>query len=275
VSVSATVHDDDTPASQLEFQWLAAVGTFSGTGASVTWTAPSGATAIPTDVTITLKVIDHYGFQGQTPAFTQSVTGTTTLSLHDSANEVGTMARQFLLDFSNSAIPVSVVMRNFDMTCLPAAQDEWDQVVNNRAEVHIEKSTIGSAATTVPFGNAFCPIPGRTQRGDACSAVPVHWESTVLLNRHYTVAEGVDYVSAYYLRDSKVWKLCDSQFPGSCFDATTGKPCGDDLAASVAPDSARVPRSSGATSSGDQISRTRRAQSRRPTEVRGDRRAGS
>ncbi len=238
VIVSAKVHDDDTAADQLEYQWSAPVGTFSGTGAGVTWTAPT-TSHTPTDVTITLNVVDHFGLPGRTPTFTQTVTGTTTLSLHNSADEVGTMARQFLLDFSDSGIPVDVVMRNFDMTCLPAAQDEWDQVANNRAELHIEKFIIGVVTATVPFGNAFCPIPNRIQRGDACSAVPSHWESTVLSNRHYTVADGIDYVSAYYHPDIKAWKLCDSQFPGTCFDTTTGKPCGDDLAGSMAPDSVR------------------------------------
>jgi hypothetical protein len=238
VPVSAKVHDDDTPADQLEYQWSATAGTISGTGASVTWTAPSTA-ATPADVTITLKVIDHYGFPGQPPQFTQSVTGTATLSLHDSSNEVGTMARQFLLDFSDSSVPTDVVMRNFDLTCGPA-QDERDQVANNRASLHIEKWNIGAASTTVPFGNSLCPVPGRIQRGDACSAVPSHWESTLFANHHYTIADGVDFVSAYYHADVKAWKLCDSQFPGTCFDVTAGLPCDQVPAArAVVPDSVR------------------------------------
>ncbi len=223
ITVSAAVHDDDTPAAQLEYQWSASLGTFSGSGASVTWTAPSSGST-PMDVTITLKVVDHFGFAGQTPAFTQSVTGTTMLSLHDSVTEVGTMARQFLLDFSDSSVPVDQVMRNFDMSC-QLAQDERDQVVFNRASFHIEKWTIGPPTVTVPFGNSICPVPGRFQRGDACSAVPSHWESTIFANKHYQIADGIDYVSAYYHADIKSWKLCDSEFPGTCFDATTNGPC--------------------------------------------------
>jgi hypothetical protein len=237
VPVSAKVHDDDTPAAQLEYQWSATAGTFSGSGASVTWTAAASA-ATPIDVTITLKVVDHYGFPGQAPAFTQSVSGTATLSLHDSANEVGTMARQFLLDFSDSNVSVDVVMRNFDMTCGPA-QDERDQVAHNRATFHIDKATIGPATATVPFGNALCPVPGRIQHGDACSAVPSHWESTVLASGHHQVADGVDYVSGFYHADVKAWKLCDSQFPGTCTDVTAGKPCADAAAAAMLPDSVR------------------------------------
>ena len=115
-------------------------------------------------------------------------------------------------------------MRNFDLSCQPA-QDERDQVVFNRATFHIDKSVIGPATTTVPFGNAFCPVPGRIQRGDACSGVPSHWESTIFSNKHVQIVDGVDYVSAYYHADVKAWKLCDSQFPGTCFDATVNGAC--------------------------------------------------
>src|SRR5262245_47581841 len=40
VPVVAKVHDDETAADQLEYQWTATAGTFSGSGANVTWTAP-------------------------------------------------------------------------------------------------------------------------------------------------------------------------------------------------------------------------------------------
>jgi hypothetical protein len=239
VPVTAKVHDDDTPAAQLEYQWSATTGTFSGTGASVTWTAPSSALT-PANVVIALKVVDHYGFTGQPPSFTQSVTGTTTVSLHDSVTEVGTMARQFLLDFSDSSITdVPYIMRNFDMTC-ELAQEEAQQVADNRVTHHNVKWNIGPATVSVPFGNAICPVPGRFQRGDACSAVPSHWESIVLANGHYQIADGVDYVSAYYHPEVTAWKLCDSEFPGSCFDATLGVDCKDVPASrSAVPDSWR------------------------------------
>jgi hypothetical protein len=244
VPVAAKVHDDDTPAEQLEYQWSATAGTFSGTGTSVTWTAPSTAPTIPTDVTITVKVIDHYGFPGQAPQFTQSVTGTTTLSLHDSANEVGTMARQFLLDFSDSTITdVPYIMRNFDMTCRDA-QSEFDDVSNNRKQRRIVKYEIGPARVTVPFGNAACPITGgRSQRGDACSATHAHWESTEFANGHYVISDGDDWINAFYHADVKAWKLCDSEFPppATCFDVTAGVTCDQVVpsAKSIVPDSWR------------------------------------
>jgi len=229
VTVSATVHDAETPADQLQYAWTADVGTFSGTGAIATWTAPAGVPS-PATVTISLKVTENYGSRLQ---FAHSVDGSATLSLHDSVYEVGNMARQFLLDFSDSSVPVDVVMRNFDLTCGPA-QDERAQVANNRAKFHINRSAIGAATVTVPFGNAFCPVPGRIQRGDACSAIPSHWESTVLADGHSQIADGVDYVSAYYHPEVNAWKLCDSQFPGTCRDTTTGAGCSDLTASAFA-----------------------------------------
>ena len=102
---------------------------------------------------------------------------------------------------------------------------------------------IGLPAVTLPFGNAFCPIdrdsPDRVQRGDACSWTPSHWESNDLTIGHYIIAEGNDWVSAFYKPEQKAWKLCDSQFPGRCFDATTGTACGAAAAAAILPDSWR------------------------------------
>jgi hypothetical protein len=241
IPVAAAVHDDETPVDQLEYQWSATAGTFSGTGSSVVWQAPAAA-ATPADVTITLKVVEHFGFPGVPPAFSNEVTGTATVSLHDSKKEVGDMARQFLLDFSDSTIrDVSYVMRNFDPSCGGTAQ-ESQQVSDNRRKFNIVRSDIGQSSVAIPFGNAFCPIPSpRVQRGDACSTTPVHWESTVLVDGHHQIAEGTDLVAAYYRPALKAWKLCDSQFIGTCTDATAGAPCPPDVAIPMVAGSWREP----------------------------------
>ena len=48
------------------------------------------------------------------------------------------------------------------------------------------------------------------------------YELTQLPAGRYQVADGTDWVSAYYRPALKVWKLCDSQFTGICIDVTTG-----------------------------------------------------
>lgn len=227
IDVAAKVHDDETPVDQLQLKWSAPVGTFDGSGPNVTWTAPASVTT-PMDVTITLTVTEKYGFPGGPLAYEHSTDGSAALSLHDSVKEVGDMARQFLLDFSDSRIDVGEVMRNFDPAC-DGTREETQQVTANRKTFQIAHSNIGQPSVRIPFGNAFCSVPGRIQRGDACSDTPVHWESTIVANGRYQVADGTDWVSAYYRPALKVWKLCDSQFTGICIDVTTGRPCTDDV----------------------------------------------
>lgn len=225
IPVAAVVQDAETPVDQLQLAWTATVGTFSGSGTSVIWQAPANGST-PLDVTITLTVVENYGCTGQPPSAKNTVTATHTISLHDSAKEVGDMARQFLLDFSDSTIDTATVMRNFETGCYGTA-DETQQVTANRQKFTIVRSNIGPAAVTEPFGNSLCPIPGRIQRGDACSSTPSHWESIQRSNGHLQVADGVDWVAAYYRSAIKAWRLCDSQFVGTCTDATTGGPCSD------------------------------------------------
>lgn len=216
VPVTATVTDADATPDQLTYKWEATVGSFSGTGASVVWQAPvAGSIDTPLDVTITLTVTEKYGYPGQPLAYEQSVWTTHTLSLHDSVKEVGGMARQFLLDFSDSRITdIAYIMRNFEPGCY-GTQDETNDVTNNRKNYKILRWNIGVPSVTVPFGAARCPIPGRVQHGDACSATPSHWESIVLANGSLEIADGVDWVSAFYVAQSKRWMLCDSQFIGN------------------------------------------------------------
>jgi hypothetical protein len=233
VNVAATVHDDETPVDQLQYQWTSSVGSIDGTGTQVKWIAPAGMPGSdPVDVTITLKVTEKYGQSGQ---FQHDVSGTATLSLHDSVKEVGDMARQFLLDFSDSTITdVSYIMRNFDPSCSGTGM-ETQQVSDNRKKFKIVRWNVGPSSVKIPFGNAFCPVPDRVQRGDACASNPVHWESEVIGGNHFQIADGTDWVAAYYRTALKAWKLCDSQFTGTCVDTTTGSGCSDTQLASMVP----------------------------------------
>ncbi len=92
IAVTAAVDDPDTPADRLTFEWKADEGTINGSGATVTWRAPADA-ATPKSVTLTVNVSD--------PGSNRT-TGTVNVSLHNSTKEVGDLARQFLLDFSDS-----------------------------------------------------------------------------------------------------------------------------------------------------------------------------
>ena len=215
VPVSAKVHDDETALDQLVYTWTATSGMFSGTGASVTWTAPE-TVAAPAVVTITLTVTEKYGNPGGPLAFEQSVKATADLSLHDSMQEVGGMSRQFLLDFSDSGIrDVPYIMRNFSKARCPQPSEvdsEIGDVTNNRLTLRIVDSRVGNPLTSVGFGGT-CPFRGK--RGDSCAVVPVFWDSIELATNKRGTTSGNDIIAAVYAPADSRWWLCASDYQGT------------------------------------------------------------
>jgi len=206
VAVSASVTDAETPISQLTFVWTADLGTFTGTGPAVRWRAPAIATT-PRAVTVTLRVTEAVGGTGGT----QSTTGTATFSLHTSITEIGDMSRQFLLDFSDSKLEPSYVVRDFWDGCSGKAEELGD-VTTNRRDFVILSFTIGPANPVSVGFKAGCVVPKYGARsGDGCAVVPCEWhdkeKSTGLLG----TTKGPDYLTAVY-RNNRWW-LCNSDFP--------------------------------------------------------------
>jgi len=212
VDVSATVRDTESNVEELTYQWTATAGTFTGTGRTVTWTAPESATT-PMTVTLTLKVIEPYGHPGEPKIFSQDVSSTETLSLHDSAKEVGDMSREFLTDFSTTSLrDVNVVMRNFNRAVCPVPRevdDERAQVESHYKNFVMNAFSIGPAQVSINFGDS-CAVPGEFLPGDACSAVRVVWDSTGPTGR--LLSSGVDLLTAVYSSTDSRWWLCSSRF---------------------------------------------------------------
>ena len=219
IPVSVEVTDAESAIGALTFNWSSPVGTFSGTGPKVIWKAPASVAA-PTNVSLNLEVVETYTSAGT--ATENRVGGSVTVSLHDSVKEVGEMARQFLLDFSDSSKDVPTVMRNFQQGCYGTAE-ETSQVGDNRANFTIIQWNIGQANTTVRFGG-ICAF--RNKPGDACARVPAYWKSiarrdiydqftgqlAVRAGQQTEAGPAVDQIAAMYYRDQRQWKLCDSQF---------------------------------------------------------------
>jgi hypothetical protein len=220
VPISVEVSDPEPSSNELKFNWAAAVGTFSGTGRSVTWKAPVN-TITPVDVVINLEVVETYISQGKN--VDNVVKASTNVRLHNSSKEVGDMAVQFLLDFSTSVLPTNVVMRNFEPDCY-GTRDEIGDVNKNRSDFNIIDYRVDAAVTTVRFLGT-CAF--RNKPGDACARVPVYWKSVakkdlynssgVLALRagERTEASGFDQLAAKYYPTQKRWWLCDSQFDGT------------------------------------------------------------
>jgi len=214
VPVSVEVTDAESNVNDFRYTWSATLGTISGTGRNVIWTAPATVNA-PTAVTLNVEVVETYTAQGKSRE--NRVTGSVTLSLHDSVKEVSDLSRQFLVDFSNSDLPTDTVMRHFQPGCYGTDNETYD-VNRNRQDYRIMSWTVDAPVTTVSFGSV-CPIPTRnTVQGDACSRVHTDWRSMAvrdldgMARGQLAEAHGTDYISAFYYRDQKRWRLCDSQY---------------------------------------------------------------
>lgn len=206
VELAAQVRDDETASEQLQYLWSAPEGTFTGTGPRVTWRAPA---AVPTGSTVAIKleIVERYGSTNQ---FEHRISRSAVVNVHDSATEVSELARQFLLDFSDSSLDVTYVMRNFDPACYGTAQ-ETEDVTKNRRDLRITEFSIGVPVVSVRFGGV-CPF--RARPGDACARVPVVWVATRVSNGKRENVRGDDQVAAMYHRTERRWRLCDSQFDG-------------------------------------------------------------
>jgi hypothetical protein len=206
ITVTANVTDADTASDQLRFEWQADSGTLADSGAVVRWTAPADAQT-PASITISVTVSDTTG---------NTMSGSAVVAVHNSEKEVGDLAREFLLDFSDSNKPAAFVVRNFSKSprCEAERDEEFSQVDRNRHDYDIDSSEIRSATVTFQFGGFPCSYESRP--GDACAAVPSAWESTCQPNAveckpgEKSRTRGVDYVTASY--EGTEWKLCASYF---------------------------------------------------------------
>ena len=210
VDVSATVRDPETPIEELTYQWSATVGTFTGIGRTVTWTAPDTIDR-PTTVTITLKVIENYGHPGQAKIFSHDATSTVTIALHDSVKEVGDMSGRFLTEFSKPQTNKDWrdVMRDFNRTVCPVPSeydDERQSVEDHIANYVVHAYSVSQPTVTVGFGG-MCAVG---LPGDACVSARVMWDSTGPVGRSTT--RGTDFLTAVYAAADQRWWLCSSRY---------------------------------------------------------------
>lgn len=133
VTVTATVEDAETPAANLTYTWTTNTGTFSGTGAVVTWVGGQDAKT-PADVVLTLTVTEKYG-SGST-AGENKVTATTTVHLNNSPKELADLSLRFLGDFANSKVSPETCVAEFSDSCR-GKKDELADIDDNRHDFEI------------------------------------------------------------------------------------------------------------------------------------------
>jgi hypothetical protein len=210
ITVSATVTDPESPPESLTYEWSADLGTFSGTGQTVTWRAPATGST-PGKATLTLVVVEKYqttNDSGLPVTAENRVTKSISVSVHDSVKEVGEMATEFLTNFSKSEVSVNTVMKDFTSTCSGAA-DEREEVQKNRETYTITSYNVGSPTVRIDF-DGTCPF--RSRSGDACSDSRTEWDSIDKDSGKKGVARGIDHIAAVYR--SGRWWLCSSDFEG-------------------------------------------------------------
>jgi hypothetical protein len=214
INITAFVADAETPIDQLTYQWSAPAGAFNGSGPAVTWTAPGSGTQ---EYELTLTIIERY--QTADPnglPITQEnrVTGSVKVTVHDSAHEVGDMAYDFLVDFSDQRLSPDQVIRNFASSCR-GTDDELSDVQRNQRDKKINSYRVDQPSVNVAFGGT-CNDRGRG--GDACAYVNVEWRSTDKASGKAEVARGIDQVAAIY--QGSRWWLCSSDFIGTTTSST-------------------------------------------------------
>jgi hypothetical protein len=216
INLTAVVQDREAQPQDLSYEWTATAGTFSGNGPTVRWRAPASTGSLTTSLTVSVTVVERYNDADPATGLPipkeNRVSRSTVISVHDSAREIGNMARQFLLDFSDSSIrDISFILRNFSDTC-PAKVEEGNDITDNRKNFKITAFSIGPPVVTVGFGGT-CPF--RARPGDACAQVPADWTSIYLPNGTIQHVIGTDQVVAVYRANEGGWRLCESDFNGS------------------------------------------------------------
>jgi hypothetical protein len=208
VPVTAQVTDAETPIANLQFNWSANVGQFSGTGPSVTWRLPKGTAATPVDVRITLSVVEQYqNFDASgTPIISRNQVSASAAPFRadDSVAEISAITLHFLVDlFGNYSVSPEACVVDFWDGCR-GKLDELNDIIDNRAKRVIfgTDATIGSITFNSDQTAADVEAPCQFHDKDAVTGVAANPAGTCSLTATYQQGR---------------WWLCDSHFstPGS------------------------------------------------------------
>lgn len=167
VQVTAVVTDNETPVSQLTFQWgSSGGGSFDGSGTTVTW-RPTEELFTPARVDITLQVIERYTVRvagGTEVRENRSQIVSASVQVNHSRRELADLTTTFLNDFANAddtRQSAEYCVRNFTDACRGKAS-ELEDIMNIRAlyttvdtEISVERIEF-NADRTVAYVFAPC-----------------------------------------------------------------------------------------------------------------------
>lgn len=210
ITITAVVQDQETPIDQLNFEWSAGAGTFSGDGAVVKWRAPKDIKT-PADYEIRLKVTETYGAPNSAGVRPQNVTtgSLPNIRVHNSQKELGDLSIQFLTDFAHSDVPASTCVRDFSDSCR-GKTDERGDIEANRLHFEILNSSLTLRSVTVSSSGlsanvvVACSFTSRIKSCDPGDKACVVGD--------IGTARGDCILTGKY--EDRRWWLCDSHFIG-------------------------------------------------------------
>jgi hypothetical protein len=210
VTLTAVVEDQETPVANLTYEWSALTGSFTGTGAIVTWT-PGADAVTPADFVVTLTVTERYASGAAT--LENKVTGTVTAHVNNSPKELADMSLRFLGDFANSKVSPDKCVSEFSDSCR-GKKDEFADIDDNRHDYDIIASTLRHTSLSIASNrvsatvHTFCSFTSRvitTQpRDEPCQ------NGKCPLGSIQGPVTGDCFTNDVY--QSGRWWLCDSHF---------------------------------------------------------------
>jgi hypothetical protein len=207
IQLTAAVQDQETSPASLTYEWSATGGTFSGTGASVVWRAPS--TVVMATHVLTLTVIERYtsvDADGRTQNRENRTTGSVEVHLNNSSDELSKLALTFLDDFVHSERSPEFCVRNFSDNCTGKG-DELSDIRANRAEFVNDPSRSSFSIRSISYNTSGNVATGATF---ATVLAPCNFAATRKSNGAFGIASGTCRLTNVY--ESFQWRLCESNF---------------------------------------------------------------
>jgi hypothetical protein len=211
LQAQVTVQDPNGSAN-LQYNWTAPSGTFSGTGSTVTWHAPAVATT-PTSVSLTVTVTDQVTLtdaDGQPDVRESRVSSSLPVHLNNSTKEITDLANTFLDDFIHSDRSPAYCVRNFSDSC-PGKTDELSDITHNRETFIIDSAASQFAVTSITY---FTERDGSVTTPNLATwarlLATCHFVSTEKATGATDSVDGICELTNTF--ENFVWRLCDSHF---------------------------------------------------------------
>lgn len=217
IELVAVVSDAETDPANLQYDWTATAGSFSGSGRSVMWHAPAGAN--PAVHELKLTVVEKYtttDADGRAQSKENRVSRSTMVHVNDSQAELSALALTFLDDFVHSERTPEFCVRNFSDSCRGKAEELGD-IQRNRVQYVIDPNRSTFRISSISY-NTGGNVP--SQATFATVLAPCEFGSTEKSTGIFGVARGTCRLTNVY--EDFRWRLCESNFlppANSTFDA--------------------------------------------------------